>query len=83
VAQPQTEPGAKTVCWAAAEENAIGPVQGNNGSGPGKGKIGPGSEFLFFYIAFLSIFNSNLNPNSNQVFEFQILFKMNKQRDLP
>jgi hypothetical protein len=53
------------------------------------GQIGPSSEdrqrvYPFFNLlpSFL-FFNSNLNPNSNQVFEFQNLLKMNKQRDLP
>jgi hypothetical protein len=52
VVQPPTEPGAKTVCWAAGEENAIGPMQGNNGGGPGKEKSAQAASFSFFIYCF-------------------------------
>jgi hypothetical protein len=60
--------------------------------GIGMGRVGefrPNSEFLFSFISsipfpfYFNFFNLSLNPNSNQVFEFQNLFKMNKHRNLP
>jgi hypothetical protein len=45
VVQPPTEPGAKTVCWAAGQENAIGP------------KVGSEAQVSFFSFSFYFLFH--------------------------
>jgi hypothetical protein len=67
-----------------------GELPGQRGGGKGMvswaahGDFGPAASFSFPFIFFIPFpFNSNLNPNSNQVFEFQNLFKLNKQRNSP
>jgi hypothetical protein len=49
----------------------------------GPTRLGSFSFSFIFYIIYFNLFNSSLNPNSNQAFEFQNLFKMNNQRNLP
>jgi hypothetical protein len=67
-----------------------GELPGQHGGGKGMvswaahGDFGTAASFSFLFIFSIPFpFNSNLNPNSNQVFEFQNLFKMNKQRNSP